>query len=254
MKNSDLKEIKDELSKIKHPRISKILESEKIDSVITKIQNIYHLIANKLVVKYNLEDELKQGKIFTILVALLAFILLIILTVFFTVTLNSIIGIGLLFSVFRQIVFCIKWGYTIIKNKGKTIKKYLSNLFPNSKILKDEKVRKKIPIYEENILYQVEDFIELLNKSDIELEVEKEITFKLKSIVNMLNLNDLEFKDELHTLEYKQDIARLFAEVNKLYQDNKFTNQRQKEFLILKDDVLEQINEVENKIYVKKLK
>ena len=70
----------------------------------------------------------------------------------------------------------------------------------------------------------------------------------------MLNLNDLEFKDELHTLEYKQDIARLFAEVNKLYQDNKFTNQRQKEFLILKDDVLEQINEVENKIYVKKLK
>ena len=252
MLNNDLKDIKNDLSKIKHPRISKILESDKIDLVITKVQNIYHKIANKLVVKYNLEDELKQGKIFTILIALLAFILLIILTVFFTVTLNSIIGIGLLFSVFREIVFCIKWGYTIIKNKGKMIKKYLSNLFPNSKILKEEKVRKRIPIYEESILYQIEDFIDMLNKSDIDLEVEKEITIKLKSIVNMLNLTEIEFKDEIHTFEYKQKISRMLSDANKLYQDNIIKRQRQEEFLILKDDVLEQINEVENKVYVKK--
>ncbi|MBR3660421.1 MAG: hypothetical protein IKN63_00765 [Bacilli bacterium] len=252
MLNKDLDNIRDDLSKIKHPRISKILQSDKIDLVITKVQNLYHKIANKLVIKYNLEDEIKQGKIFTILIALLVFILLIVLTVFFTLTLNSIIGIGLIFSVFRQIVFCLKWGYTIINNKGKTIKKYLSNLFPNSKILKEEKVRKKIPIYEESILYQIEDLIDLLNKENIDLEVQKEIAVKLKSVVNMLNLNELDFKDEIYKLEHKKEMASILADAYKLYQDNYLKNQRQEEFLILKNDVLEQIDEVENKIYVKK--
>ena len=252
MLNKDLQKIKDDLSKIKHPRISKILESDKVDKVITKIQNIYRQITGKLIVKYNLEDELKQGKIFTILIALLTFILLIILTVFFTITLNSIIGIGLIFSVFRQIVFCIKWGYTIIKNKGKTIKKYLSNLFPNSKVLQDEKTRKKIPLYEENILYQIEDFLDILDKSNIDLQIEKEITIKLKNIVNMLNLNKLDFKEELHSLKYKQKIANMIADVNKLYQDNLIEKQRQADFIISKNDVLEQINEIENKVYIKK--
>ena len=252
MLNKDLDNIRDDLSKIKHPRISKILQSDKIDLVITKVQNLYHKIANKLVIKYNLEDEIKQGKIFTILIALLVFILLIVLTVFFTLTLNSIIGIGLIFSVFRQIVFCLKWGYTIINNKGKTIKKYLFNLFPNSKILKEEKVRKKIPIYEESILYQIEDLIDLLNKENIDLEVQKEIAVKLKSVVNMLNLNELDFKDEIYKLEHKKEMASILADAYKLYQDNYLKNQRQEEFLILKNDVLEQIDEVENKIYVKK--
>ena len=35
MKNSDLKEIKDEISKVKHPRISKILEHH-LESIIYK--------------------------------------------------------------------------------------------------------------------------------------------------------------------------------------------------------------------------
>ena len=253
MLNSDLKKIKDDLSKIKHPRISKILESDKIDKVITKIQNLYHKIADKLIIKYNLEDELKQGKIFTILIAIIAFILLIIISVFFTVTLNSIIGIGLLFSVFRQIVFCIRWGYTIIKNKGKTIKKYLSNLFPNSKMLKEEKIRKKIPLYEENILYQIEDFIEVVNKTNLDLEVEKEITIKLKEIVNMLNLNNLGFNEEIHNFEYKKEIASKLSDVYMLYQNSINSNKRQEDFMELKNDVIEQINEVENKVYVKKM-
>ena len=174
MLNEELKEIKDNIEKIKHPRLSKIFESPKIDLIISKVQNLYHKISNKLIVKYNLEDELKQGKIFTILVALITFVLLIVLTVFFAVTLNSIIGIGLVFSFLRQIVFCLNLGYTIIKNKGKIIKKYLSNLFPNSNILKEEKVRKNIPLYEEQILYQIEDFLELLNKSNLDLELQEE--------------------------------------------------------------------------------
>ena len=252
MLNNDLKEIKEDISRVKHPRLSKILESEKIDIIITKIQNLYHDISNKLIVKYNLSDELKQGKIFTILTVIISFILLIILTVFFAVALNSIIGIGLIFSFFRQIVFCISWGYTIIKNKGNIIKKYLSNLFPNSKVLKEEKTRKNIPLYEENILYQIEDFIDLLNKSNLDLEIEKEITLKLKDIIKLLNINNLDFKSEINTLEYKQDIANRLNEINILYQNNINKNKRQEEFIELKNDVLEQIDEVENKIYVKK--
>ena len=252
MLNKELREIKDDLLKIKHPRLNKIFESDKIDFIITKMQNLYHRISDKLIVKYNLEDELKQGKIFTILIAIIMFILLIVLTVFFAVTLNSILGIGLLFSFFRQIIFCLKWGYTIIKNKGKIIKKYLSNLFPNSKVLKEKKVRKNIPLYEENILYQIEDFIEILDKSNIDLEVEKEIILELKTIINMLNLNELTFKNEINSLDLKKDIARRLADINILYQNSVNKNECQTNFLILKNDVIDQINELENKVYVKK--
>ncbi len=252
MLNKELKELKHDLFLKKSNRINKILESDKIDTIINKIQSLYHKISNILIIKYNLQDELKQGKIFTIIFALIAFILFVILTVFFIVTLNSILGIGLLFSFIRQVYFCIRIGYTIIKSKGKMIKKYLSNLFPNSKILKEEIVRKRIPLYEENILYQIEDFIEELNKSNINLDILKEITIKLKSIVNQLNLNNLEFKDEIHSLEYKKEIATKLSDVYKLYQDSMEENKRQKEFLTLKNDVMEQITEQENKIYVKK--
>lgn len=252
MLNEELKEIKDDIEKIKHPRLSRILQSEKIDLIITKIQNIYHKITDKLIIKYNLEDELKQGKIFTILVALIMFILLIVLTVFFAVTLNSIIGVGLIFSFFRQIVFCLKWGYTIIKNKGKIIKKYLSNLFPNSNILKEEKVRKSIPLYEEQILYQIEDFLDLLNKANLDLEIEKEITIKLKDVVNILNINNIGFNKEIYSLDTKKEIANILSEVNMLYQNNINRNNQIMEFQELKNDVLEQIKEVDNKVYVKK--
>lgn len=249
--NKDLKELKHEISSIKHPRLNKIFESEKIDRIISKVQDIYHRISDKLILKYNLSDELKQGKIFTILIALIVFILLIVLSVFFAVTLNSILGIGLLFSFVRQIVFCVKWGYTIVKNKGKIIKKYLSNLFPNSILLQETKERKKIPLYEEYILYQIEDFIEQLNKSNIDLEIEKEITLKLKEIVELLHLN-MDFKEELHSLEYKQDIAMKLSNINELYLNNVRKQECQKEFSVLKNDVLEQIEEVETKVYVKK--
>ena len=252
MLNKDLKELKHNISSIKHPRINKILESDKIDIIINKIQNIYHNISSKLILKYNLEDELKQGKIFTILIALLFFITLIVITLLFTITLNSIIGLGLIFSFFRQIIFCFKWGYTIIKNKGKVIKKYLSNLFPNSKILKEDKVRKKIPLYEENILYQIEDFIEEINKNNIDTNIQKDIYIKLRDIINNLNYKNIDFKDEIHSLEYKQNIQNKLSNVYEIYYKYLYNKKRQEEFNVLKNDIQEQIIEQENKIYVKK--
>lgn len=252
MLNKDLKDIKEDISKIKHPKLNKIFESEKIDVVIDKVLKIYHNITDKLIVKYNLEDELKQGKIFTILIAIISLVLLIISFVFFTVALNSIIGIGLVFSFFSQVLFCLKWGYTIIKSKGKIIKKYLSNLFPNSKLFNDKKIRTDIPLYEEQILYQIEDFIELLSKTSLDLEVEKEIIFKLRKVINMLNYNKVEFKEEIKSLEYKREIACILNDLNMLYQNNINKNTKKEKFLELKNDVLEQINDVEDKIYVKK--
>lgn len=250
--NKELKDLKQEISSIKHPRLNKILQSEKLDLIITKVQEIYQNISNKLIIKYNLEDELKQGKIFTILIAIIAFVLLIIVTVFSVVTLNSIIGIGLVFSFFRQIIFCFKWGYTIIKNKGKIIKKYLSNLFPNSKILQEEKARKNIPLYEEQILYQIEDFIDELNKSNIDLEIEKKISIELKKIVEDLNLKTLNFEDDYKSLEYKRNIQNRLTNLYNLYQDNINKKEKQEDFLELRNDVLEQIAEVEQKVYVKR--
>ena len=252
MLNNDLRKLKQEINIKKNRKLSKVLESDKIDSIIEKTQNLYHKITNKLIVKYNLEDELKQGKIFTILIALITFIMLIILSTFFAITLNSIIGIGLIFSFIRQIVFCLNLGYTIIKNKGSIIKRYLSNLFPNSRVLKEEKDRRNIPLYEEAILYQIEDFIEELNKSNIDLEIEKDITLRLKSIVESLNIKSLDFKDEIKSLEEKQRIQKELTEIYFLFQNSIIKKERKEDFLDLKNDVLEQINEVDSKVYVKK--
>ena len=252
MLKKDLKEIKKEVSKIRHPRISKILESDKIDVIIMKVQGLYNRITEKLVVKYNLEDELKQGKIYTILFALIAFVFLIVLSVFFAITLNSIIGIGLIFSFLRQIIFCLNLGYAIIRNKGKTIKKYLANLFPNSKLLKEVKERKTVPLYEEYILYQINDFIHELDKSNIDIETEKIITIKLKEVVNLLNINDMTFESDYHTMEYKKDVAHRLEEIYTLYKDNLLKQERENDFLELKNETLTQIDELNTKVYVKK--
>ena len=41
MLNKDLNDLKQDISSIKHPRLNKILESDKIDKVITKVQEFY---------------------------------------------------------------------------------------------------------------------------------------------------------------------------------------------------------------------
>ena len=252
MLNDELKELKQEISLIKHPRLNKILESNKIDNIITKVQNFYSNISSKLIIKYNLKDELKQGKIYTIIIAILAFIMLVVISLCSIITVNSILGIALLFSFIRQIIFCITFGYSIIKNKGKMIKKYLSNLFPNSKILKEKKERKKIPLYEEQILYQIEDFIEELNKNKIDINIEKQITIKLKNIIEELKMPVFDFESDYYSLEYKENIQKRLMNLYYLYKSNLIKKEEEINFIELKNDVTEQINELENKVYVKK--
>ena len=58
------------VDKEKKKFLDKLLESESLDKLIIKIQDIYHKIFEKLFIKYDLKNELKQGKIFTILIAI----------------------------------------------------------------------------------------------------------------------------------------------------------------------------------------
>ena len=109
--------------------IDKILESKRIETLIKKIHQQYEELQNKIIQKYHLKDELKQGKIFMIILIILCCVPLSIIGYLF---ISSLLGINLIFSIFknsillvRSIYIYIKWLYTIIKNKGKVIKKYV---------------------------------------------------------------------------------------------------------------------------------
>ena len=81
--SNELKELRASIDvNEKNKMIDKLLESDRIDKIILKFQGIYHKISERLFIKFDLKNELKQGKIFTILITLLIFIYLIIITVF----------------------------------------------------------------------------------------------------------------------------------------------------------------------------
>ena len=178
------------MAKDKKKLFDKLQESDKIDKLILKVNNIYHNISDKLLIKYDLKNELKQGKLFTILIAILAFIFLIIITAFFVIMLNSLLGLNFIFSIIKYTLFVLKWSYTILKNKGNVIKKYLANLFPNSKLLNTTKEDKLLIDYENLILEEVDELIEKVSNMNIDLKTKKEILIKIKEKVNSLKLEE----------------------------------------------------------------
>ena len=178
------------MAKNKKKLFDKLQESDKIDKIIIKVNKIYHDISDKLLIKYDLKNELKQGKLFTILIAILAFIFLIIITVFFVIMLNSLLGLNFIFSILKYTLFVLKWSYTILKNKGNVIKKYLANLFPNSKLLNNIKEDELLIDYENLILEEIDDLIEKVSNLDIGLKTKKEILIKIKEKVNSLKLEE----------------------------------------------------------------
>ena len=195
--------------------IDKLLQSKEIDKLINKIQDFYHNIAEKLFIKYDLKNELKQGKLFTIIMASLIFIYLVITTIFFVIMLNSLIGLNLIFSLVKYSLFFIKWGYTIIKNKGNVIQKYLANLFPNNKSLQPkEKVIEELPPFEASIILEIENILTKLANIDLDKGSEKEIILDLKSIVQDLKLEDQTFINEIKNLSFKQNICNRLNLIN----------------------------------------
>ena len=122
--------------------------------------------------------------------------------------LNSLIGLNLIFSLVKYSLFFIKWGYTIIKNKGSVIQKYLANLFPNNKSLQPkENVMEGLPPFEASILLEIENILTKLDNLDLDKDSEKEIVIALKSIVKDLKLEDQTFINEIKNLEFKRDIC-----------------------------------------------
>lgn len=243
--SNELKELRASIDvNEKSKMIDKLLESDRIDKIILKFQGIYHKISERLFIKFDLKNELKQGKIFTILITLLIFIYLIIITVFFGIMLNSLIGLNLIFSLLKYSLFSIKWGYTILKKKGGLISKYLANLFPNSKVLKEEKVTKidGLPIFETNILKEIDDLVNKISDMEMELDLEKEIVLKLKEIVNSLNLHDESFKNQIKSLEYKKDIITRLESIKSILDSYSKKEIEKNNLLEIQTEMLEKLD------------
>ena len=229
--------------------IDKLLQSKEIDKLINKIQDIYHSIAEKLFIKYDLKNELKQGKLFTIIIASLIFIYLVIITIFFVIMLNSLIGINLIFSLVKYSLFFIKWGYTIIKNKGSVIQKYLANLFPNNKSLQPkEKVIEELPPFEASIILEIENILTKLDNIDLDKGSEKEIILDLKSIVQDLKLEDQTFINEIKNLSFKQDICNRLNLINLRIDNISGKLLQEQKFMEVKNNVLDKLEREELRI------
>ena len=229
--------------------IDKLLQSKEIDKLINKIQDIYHNIAEKLFIKYDLKNELKQGKLFTIIIASLIFIYLVITTIFFVIMLNSLIGINLIFSLVKYSLFFIKWGYTIIKNKGSVIQKYLANLFPNNKSLQPkEKVIEELPPFEASIILEIENILTKLANIDLDKSSEKEIILDLKSIIQDLKLEDQTFINEIKNLSFKQDICNRLNLINLRIDNISGKLLQEQKFMEVKNNVLDKLEREELRI------
>ena len=229
--------------------IDKLLQSKEIDKLINKIQDIYHSIAEKLFIKYDLKNELRQGKLFTIIIVSLIFIYLVITTIFFVIMLNSLIGLNLIFSLVKYSLFFIKWGYTIIKNKGSVIQKYLANLFPNNKSLQPkEKVIEELPPFEASIILEIENILTKLANIDLDKGSEKEIILDLKNIVQDLKLEDQTFINEIKNLSFKQDICNRLNLINLRIDNISGKLLQEQKFMEVKNNVLDKLAREELRI------
>jgi len=248
---NELKELKESINKNKKNKLSR---TDEFDKIFLKLQSLYTKISEKLFVKYDLKNELKQGKIFTIIIAILIFIYLIIITVFFLVMLNSLLGLNFIFSILKYSIFFLKWGYKILKNKGNVILKYLTNLFPNSKVLNNKKEIKldNLPVFESNILEEVKGLIIKLESLNIDISFQKELVIKLKDIVNNLNLHNETFSNEIKSLSYKNEIIKQLIDVKNAVLDIELKQEMENRFMEVKMDVIEELDKViEDKVYTK---
>ena len=206
----------------KHTILDKIFESKKIDTIIRKIQNIYNKIYQELFIKLDLKNDLKQGKLFTILVAVIS---LITFTIILFFLMNSLLGLNLIFTLFKYFIFSLNWLYKIIKSKGILIKKYLSKLFPQTE-----------SNFSNIVLNDVNNLVKRINKFHLSLEEEKELAIKLKEIVLMVQKEPETIEDELKLLKIKQEIAGRISEVEWILEEKEKT--REDEFQMEKDNLL----------------
>lgn len=258
----ELKKLKSSIDKnTKTKLIDKLIELETIDKIILKLHTIYKKILDKLFIKYDLKNETKQGKLFTILIGILIFLLLITLTILFVIMLNSLLGINLIYSIIKYSIFLIKCSYKILKNKGKIIKKYLANLFPNSKMLKNKEKNdiNDLPIFYNYILKEIQTLILELENLDSDILIIKDLAIQLKDIVNMMNLEKEENVCDNLSLEYKLELLKRINNVKSKIEEIEQKKELEEKFDNIKLETLEEIDmmvrdKVDNKVYILKKK
>ena len=211
--------------------IDKILESKRIETLIKKIHQQYEELQNKIIQKYHLKDELKQGKIFMIILIILCCVPLSIIGYLF---ISSLLGINLIFSIFknsillvRSIYIYIKWLYTIIKNKGKVIKKYVKTSLSKTDLEKKD-LELEQELTKENVEedHNLELIIELMSKIDkiYSLDLQKDIVEVLKKIV--LELNASNDSEEI-LIKLNKKIDEYLESLEKL--NSRYTNYKEME-------------------------
>ncbi len=193
--------------------IDKILSSNKVEKIIEKLYNKYTKIIKKLLTRYNLKNDLKQGKIYTIIVLIIILLLIMVLFTFFSIALNSLIGLNFILTIFKSILFLLKCSYLIFKNKKDLIIKYINNLLSKEKVKIKELKLENIPTFEYSILVDIENTILKINTLNIEGKQKEELLNELKNITLLLKINDNTFQDEITNLKYKQDICKQLTNV-----------------------------------------
>lgn len=193
--------------------VDKILSSNKVEKIIEKLYNKYTKIIKKLLTRYNLKNDLKQGKIYTIIVLIIILLLVIILFTFFSIALNSLIGLNFILTIFKSVLFLLKCSYLIFKNKKDLIIKYINNLLSKDKVKIKELKLDNIPTFEYSILVDIENTILKINTLNIEGKKKEELLNELKNITLLLKINDNTFHDEITNLKYKQDVCKQLTNV-----------------------------------------
>lgn len=222
--------------------IDKILSSNRVEKIIEKLYNKYTKIIKKLLTRYNLKNDLKQGKIYTIIVLIIILLLVIVLFTFFSIALNSLIGLNFILTIFKSILFLLKCSYLILKNKKDLIIKYINNLLSKEKVKIKELKLDNIPTFEYSILVDIENTILKINTLNIESKQKEELLNELKNITLLLKINDNTFQDEITNLKYKQDICKQLANV--LYKIKEIENKSIQiiNLDVSKEIILEEIN------------
>ena len=222
--------------------IDKILSSNKVEKIIEKLYNKYTKIIKKLLTRYNLKNDLKQGKIYTIIVLIIILLLVIVLFTFFSIALNSLIGLNFILTIFKSILFLLKCSYLIIKNKKDLIIKYINNILSKEKVKIKELKLENIPPFEYTILVDIENTILKINTLNIDNQEKEELLNELKNITLLLKINDNTFQDEITNLKYKQDICKQLTNV--LYKIKEIENKsiQRINLDVNKEIIIEEIN------------
>ena len=222
--------------------VDKILSSNKVEKIIEKLYNKYTKIIKKLLTRYNLKNDLKQGKIYTIIVLIIILLLVIILFTFFSIALNSLIGLNFILTIFKSVLFLLKCSYLIFKNKKDLIIKYINNLLSKDKVKIKELKLDNIPTFEYSILVDIENTILKINTLNIEGKPKEELLNELKNITLLLKINDNTFHDEITNLKYKQDIFKQLTNV--LYKIKEIENKsiQRINLDVNKEIIIEEIN------------